>query len=78
ALIHDLTVEWDRVKAHIDYHRALVSQPRHLPQEVIEQIFLACLPTHHKAVMSVAEAPLLLGHICSAWRSIAFAMPELF
>ncbi|KAJ7348067.1 hypothetical protein DFH08DRAFT_156932 [Mycena albidolilacea] len=36
-----------RVLRHgpIDSHKALVSHPRHLPQEVIENIFLACLPT---------------------------------
>ncbi|KAJ7504837.1 hypothetical protein B0H11DRAFT_2273092, partial [Mycena galericulata] len=28
--------------------------------------------------MSPTEAPLLLGHICSAWRSIAFALPRLW
>ncbi|KAJ7898507.1 hypothetical protein B0H13DRAFT_2031678 [Mycena leptocephala] len=78
SLIHDLTVQQDRVKAHIDSHRALMSYPRRLPQDVVEQIFLACLPTRHNSVMSVAEAPLLLGHICSAWRSIAFAMPRLW
>ncbi|KAF8197826.1 hypothetical protein K438DRAFT_1672658 [Mycena galopus ATCC 62051] len=78
SLIRDLTVQRDRVKAHIDSHKALISQPRRLPQDVIEQIFLACLPTRHNAVMSVTEAPLLLGHICSAWRSITFAMPRLW
>ncbi|KAF8176884.1 hypothetical protein K438DRAFT_1846313 [Mycena galopus ATCC 62051] len=78
SLIHDLTVQRDRVKAHMDSHRDLISQSRRLPRDVIEQIFLACLPTQHNAVMSVAEAPLLLGHICSAWRSIVFAMPRLW
>ncbi|KAF8207900.1 hypothetical protein K438DRAFT_1814570, partial [Mycena galopus ATCC 62051] len=55
SLIHDLTVQRDRVKAHIDSHRALVSQPHRLPEDVIEKLFLACLPTRHNAVMSVAE-----------------------
>ncbi|KAJ6530266.1 hypothetical protein B0H19DRAFT_904173, partial [Mycena capillaripes] len=78
ALIRDLTAQRDRVKDHVDSHRALISHPRRLPQDLIEQIFLACLPTHRNAVMSPAEAPLLLGHICSAWRSVSFSMPRLW
>ncbi|KAJ7603238.1 hypothetical protein DFH06DRAFT_954931, partial [Mycena polygramma] len=46
--------------------------------DVVEQIFLVCLPARHNAVMSPAEAPLLLGQICSAWGSIALAMPRLW
>ncbi|KAJ6530244.1 hypothetical protein B0H19DRAFT_1192570 [Mycena capillaripes] len=78
ALIRDLTAQRDRVKDHVDSHRALISHPRRLPQDLIEQIFLSCLPTHRNAVMSPAEAPLLLGRICSAWRSVAFSMPRLW
>ncbi|KAJ7653131.1 hypothetical protein DFH06DRAFT_1093353 [Mycena polygramma] len=78
-LIHDLTIQRDRVKDYIDSHRPLVSYPRRLPQDVVEQIFLACLPAQHSArVMSLAEAPLLLCRICSAWRKIAIRMPRLW
>ncbi|KAJ7502688.1 hypothetical protein B0H11DRAFT_1672491, partial [Mycena galericulata] len=78
SLIRDLTAQRDRVKHHIDPYRALVSHSRRLPQEIVEKIFLACLRTHRNAAMSPTEAPLLLGHICSAWRSIAFALPRLW
>ncbi|KAJ7817497.1 hypothetical protein B0H14DRAFT_2237770, partial [Mycena olivaceomarginata] len=78
SLICEFVVQRDRVKDHIDSHKILISHHRRLPQEVVEEIFLACLPTLHNAVMSVAEWPLLLGHIFSAWRSIAFAMPRFW
>ncbi|KAJ6468065.1 hypothetical protein C8R47DRAFT_1055881 [Mycena vitilis] len=78
SLIQELTEQRDRVTRYIEPHKSLISHPRRLPQDVVEQIFLACLPTQHNAVMSHAEAPLLLGRICSAWRFIAFAMPRLW
>ncbi|KAF7343948.1 hypothetical protein MVEN_01683600 [Mycena venus] len=78
ALIHDLTVQRDQIRDYIVSHRALISQPRRLPQDVLEEIFLACLPTDHNAVMVPAQPPLLLGRVCSLWRSIAFAMPRLW
>ncbi|KAK6996913.1 hypothetical protein R3P38DRAFT_1948038 [Favolaschia claudopus] len=78
ALIQDLCAQRDRVKNYVDSHKALISHPRRLPQDILEEIFLACLPTAHNAVMSLAEPPLLLGRICSRWRSIAFALPRLW
>ncbi|KAJ7657297.1 hypothetical protein DFH06DRAFT_1197914 [Mycena polygramma] len=78
SLIHELAERRDRVKKYIEPHKALVSLPRRLPQDVVEEIFLACLPTHHNAIMSAETAPLLLGRICSAWRSIAFSMLRLW
>ncbi|KAJ7615667.1 hypothetical protein DFH06DRAFT_1108078 [Mycena polygramma] len=66
------------LKDHIQSHRTLISHSRRLPQDILEQVFLACLPTLHNAVMSPMEPPLLLGRICSEWRSIAFSMPRLW
>ncbi|KAK7001467.1 hypothetical protein R3P38DRAFT_2649607 [Favolaschia claudopus] len=78
ALIQDLCAQRERMKDYVDSHRALISHPRRLPQEILEEIFIACLPTAHNAVMSSTEPPLLLGRICSRWRSIAFALPRLW
>jgi hypothetical protein len=78
SLIRQLTVQRSRIKDHIDAHKALISRARRLPHDLVKQIFLACLPTHHNAIMSPTEPPLLLGRICSAWRSVAFSMPRLW
>ncbi|KAJ6484002.1 hypothetical protein C8R45DRAFT_1148164 [Mycena sanguinolenta] len=78
ALIQELAAQRDRVKQYIEPHRALISHPCRLPQDIIEEIFLGCLPVRHNAIMSVVDAPLLLGHICSVWRSIALSMPRLW
>ncbi|KAK7001478.1 hypothetical protein R3P38DRAFT_1796538 [Favolaschia claudopus] len=78
AQIQALSVQRDRLKSYIGSHKALISQPRRLPQDIVEEIFLDCLPTAHNAVMDAREAPLLLGRICSRWRLIALALPKLW
>ncbi|KAK7018879.1 hypothetical protein R3P38DRAFT_2978843 [Favolaschia claudopus] len=51
---------------------------RRMPHDVLEQIFIACLPAHRNCVMSAQEAPVLLGRICSSWRSLSLATPRLW
>ncbi|KAJ6456394.1 hypothetical protein C8R45DRAFT_1034332 [Mycena sanguinolenta] len=36
---------------------------------------MACMPTHRNCVMSAAEAPVILGRICSSWRAISIHRP---
>ncbi|KAJ7437756.1 hypothetical protein FB451DRAFT_1305118 [Mycena latifolia] len=67
-----------RLRAYIDAHRALISPVRRLPVDVIQKIFIACLPTRRNCVMSAAEAPVLLGRICSSWRTISLSTPHLW
>ncbi|KAJ7259871.1 hypothetical protein C8J57DRAFT_1472016 [Mycena rebaudengoi] len=57
---------------------ALISPMRAIPPEILQEIFLACLPVNHGAVMHVSEAPLLLGRVCRMWRSIALATASLW
>ncbi|KAK7001464.1 hypothetical protein R3P38DRAFT_3049282 [Favolaschia claudopus] len=78
SLIQDLTAQRDRVQDYLASHKALISQARRLPQDILGEIFLACLPTGGNAVMSAREAPLLLGHICGAWRSLSFSQRRLW
>ncbi|KAJ7140930.1 hypothetical protein C8R44DRAFT_866604 [Mycena epipterygia] len=42
------------------------------------EIFVACLPSHQNCVMSALEAPVLLGRICSSWRTISLSTPYLW
>ena len=62
----------------ISKHRALISLVRKLPIDILQEIFIACLPTTHNAVMSVREPPILLTHVCSSWRNVAHATPRLW
>ncbi|KAJ7477616.1 hypothetical protein FB451DRAFT_1242846 [Mycena latifolia] len=62
----------------VDPYRALISPMRALPPEILQEIFIACLPTSHNAIMHTAEAPLLLGRVCSAWRTISLSTAALW
>ncbi|KAJ7025770.1 hypothetical protein C8F04DRAFT_1127522 [Mycena alexandri] len=62
----------------IDAHLALLSPVRHLPHDILREIFVSSLPSTHNAIIAGREAPLLLCHVCSGWRSIAFATPRLW
>ncbi|KAJ6578678.1 hypothetical protein DFH09DRAFT_1148072 [Mycena vulgaris] len=48
-----------------------------LPTEITTQIFVHCLPDS-VSPPEIDAAPLLLGRICSGWRSIALGTPELW
>ncbi|KAF7336757.1 hypothetical protein MVEN_02110900 [Mycena venus] len=73
-----LSEERDALNAYLQAHRALMSPIRRLPLDIIQEIFMACLPTHRNCVMSAQEAPVILGRICSSWRAISLATPRLW
>ncbi|KAF8214886.1 hypothetical protein K438DRAFT_1561983, partial [Mycena galopus ATCC 62051] len=62
----------------VDAHKALISPMRHIPQDVLLEIFFSCLPSEHNALIDSAEAPLILGRICRHWRSVAYSTPMLW
>ncbi|KAJ6508577.1 hypothetical protein C8R45DRAFT_1208222 [Mycena sanguinolenta] len=62
----------------IDAHKALISPMRLIPQDVLLEIFFACLPSEHNALIDPSEAPLLFGRVSRHWRSVAYATPILW
>lgn len=78
TIIDELSLKWKRLHDDIVRHRNLTAPLRRIPQEILQEIFIHCLPVHHNAVMSCHEAPLLLGRVCSQWRSVAFSTPRLW
>ncbi|KAJ7678708.1 hypothetical protein B0H17DRAFT_1078131 [Mycena rosella] len=76
--IDELLEERECLGSYMEAHRALTSPIRRLPLDIIEEIFLACIPTHRNCVMSAEEAPVILGRICSSWRAISFSTPRLW
>ncbi|KAF7364079.1 hypothetical protein MSAN_01066700 [Mycena sanguinolenta] len=76
--IDKLGEERSRVAAYVEGYKALISPVRRLPLDIIQELFVACLPTHRNCVMSASEAPVLLGHICSSWRAISLSTPRLW
>lgn len=78
ALLYDLQKSYRQLKTSVDAHLALLSPMRNLPPEVLQLIFIMTLPSNRNAVMHSSEAPVLLGRVCSGWRRIALATPELW
>ncbi|KAJ6594539.1 hypothetical protein B0H19DRAFT_64294 [Mycena capillaripes] len=76
--INKLNEERDALATYVEAHRALISPVRRLPLDIMEEIFMACLPTHRNCVMSAQEAPIILGRICSSWRTISLSTPRLW
>ncbi|KAJ7741295.1 hypothetical protein B0H16DRAFT_1728553 [Mycena metata] len=76
--LDELAAERDSLVGYMDSHRALLSPIRRLPLDILQEIFLACIPTHRNCAMSALEAPVLLGRICSSWRSISLSTPRLW
>ncbi|KAF8152217.1 hypothetical protein B0H34DRAFT_754915 [Crassisporium funariophilum] len=59
-------------------HQALISPLRRLPPELLQYIFVLCLPSNRNAVMHASEAPVLLGRVCSEWRRVSLGTPEVW
>ncbi|KAJ7701494.1 hypothetical protein B0H17DRAFT_885120, partial [Mycena rosella] len=66
------------LQATIDTHKALMSPIRCIPQDVLSEIFSACLPTAHNALIDPDKALLLLGRICRPWQSVMYSTLKLW
>ncbi|KAJ7633458.1 hypothetical protein DFH06DRAFT_938379, partial [Mycena polygramma] len=76
--ISRLAEERESVNDFLEAHKALISPFRRLPLDIIQEIFIACLPTHRNCVMNASDAPILLGRICASWRAISHSTPRLW
>ncbi|KAJ7143562.1 hypothetical protein C8R43DRAFT_1237889 [Mycena crocata] len=78
AALDAVIAERASLKDEINLHKALISPFRRIPQDILEEIFISCLPIRHNALVNAREAPLLLGHVCSYWRAVSHSMPMLW
>ncbi|TFK66005.1 hypothetical protein BDN72DRAFT_844850 [Pluteus cervinus] len=57
----------------------ILSRPKHLPQDVLEQIFLACWELQEfTAKLTSNSVPLQLASVSHRWRAIVLGMPVLW
>ncbi|KAF9006977.1 hypothetical protein BDQ17DRAFT_1351187 [Cyathus striatus] len=77
-VLDKLSLEREQLDNDVNAHRALLAPARRLPHDILREIFIRCLPEGRNATMSVTEAPILLGRVCSLWRSIAYTTPRLW
>ena len=66
------------LQSSIDRCDSILSLVRRVPVELWRDIFSHCLSTHRNPIISYSEAPLLLTHVCSLWRSIALTTPQIW
>ncbi|KAJ7740214.1 hypothetical protein DFH07DRAFT_713880, partial [Mycena maculata] len=78
AVVDELKAKHDSLWNQVNMHMTLMSPVRRILQELLQEIFKACLPTKHHALIDPKEAPLLLGRVCSHWRTVLYATPELW
>jgi hypothetical protein len=66
--ISELNEEHSSIANYVEAHRALISPARRLPPDMLQEIFVACLPTHQNCVMLIcwrrrtARIPLPFPH----------------
>ncbi|KAF8184246.1 hypothetical protein BJ912DRAFT_881144 [Pholiota molesta] len=68
----------DTLSRSIDEHYNLLTPFRCLPDDILREIFVACLPTEHESMMDCNEPPLVLGYVCTSWRSVTYGTPRLW
>ena len=76
--LQELEEQFLQIRYEQSKYRALISPFYKLPIEILQEIFIACLPTAHNHLMSRWEPPILLTQICSSWRNVAHATPQLW
>ncbi|KAH9475184.1 hypothetical protein JR316_0012295 [Psilocybe cubensis] len=73
-----LREEANTVTKSMEDYNTIISPVRRVPEDVLLAIFHECLPAHRNPVMSSSEAPMLLTHVCSTWRSLVLDSPTLW
>ncbi|KAJ2919892.1 hypothetical protein MD484_g615, partial [Candolleomyces efflorescens] len=67
-----------KLQEYIKAHRVIISLIRQLPDDVLREIFVACLPTDRYPEMRAEEPPMLLSQVCKRWREVALSTPHLW
>ncbi|KJA13934.1 hypothetical protein HYPSUDRAFT_72809 [Hypholoma sublateritium FD-334 SS-4] len=73
-----LSAEKQHLTKIISPYKALISPFRRLPNDVLREVFLACLPTEHNPHLDVRQASLLLTFISNHTRQVALSTPRLW
>ena len=77
--LENLTQKETILTREIAPYRMILDSPfRSLPDDILEQIFLSCLPHDYIPVIDFRQPLLLLTHISGRLRQVAFATPRLW
>jgi hypothetical protein len=75
ALLDGLIHKRDALQTYTHLHTALIAPIGRLPPEILSEIFLHCQDSKKHRLNKV---PLLLGSVCSRWRTIALSTAQLW
>lgn len=83
ATIHlqQLTNQRDETRAFILSHLTLSTPIRKLPMEILQEVFMYCLPPSEREFSGApngVESPMVLTRVCAQWRQVALATPRLW
>ncbi|KAF5373092.1 hypothetical protein D9758_001561 [Tetrapyrgos nigripes] len=76
SMLCSITQKRDTLQSKVSSLKSIISPLRNLPAEILQHIFQDCLEPF--PTISTQESPFLLTRICSRWRSVAVATPELW
>ncbi|KAJ6483878.1 hypothetical protein DFH09DRAFT_1211558 [Mycena vulgaris] len=75
-LLEDMQTQLENLQLQLD---SIIYPVLTLPPEITSEIFIHCLPAvRSRDVVDPGAAPLLLLHVCRAWRQIAVSTPALW
>ncbi|KAJ7623877.1 hypothetical protein DFH06DRAFT_1008774, partial [Mycena polygramma] len=83
-VISNLEYQQQRLEKSIATWKRVISPVRSLPPEILAEIFLRCRQnsaasiTDARYICHTREAPIVLTHISSRWRSISLSIPHLW
>ncbi|KAJ7592788.1 hypothetical protein C8J56DRAFT_482830 [Mycena floridula] len=78
AAIDKLVLEREKLQSNVMAYKAVLAPIRLLPEDMLREIFVNCLPSNKPADIAITDAPLLLGRICRSWRELVLSTPELW
>jgi hypothetical protein len=78
AMLLDLHARRVHGLSQIHLHRIVVSPLRKLPNAVLAEIFMHCVPDGVDLPVERFSAPWILGQVCSRWRQVALGTPFLW
>ncbi|TFK65672.1 hypothetical protein BDN72DRAFT_900504 [Pluteus cervinus] len=61
-----------------DVCKYLLSPIHHIHDDILQEIFLACLDSEDSTELSSNRAPLQLAAVCHRWRNVAISFPRLW
>ena len=79
-ILDSLKCKQANIQESVDDNNSNLAPVHRLSMDVLGEIFAHCLATKNwnSIIINASEAPVLITHVCSTWRSIALPTPQLW